>query len=308
MKKFYSVKEAANILGFSTNTIYTHLEEGSLKGKRVGGRGRFKIPYSELAPYLGTPNEEKQTVFSSPEAVMPQRVGIGWTVLGIAFGVAVGYYAFNFSMPKLVTDIALAAFDYSGRTSFTAGNIVETQVPRIEDGVKVLALSFTSRFHPGNTNIAQTVPEATPAPLNQITVKVPGKIAVNIREEATTSAKIIAKLPSTAVASKIGEANGWTKIAVADYPAGWVSNQFIAASVNPEVAVLGAADVQGKKATINGSLTASLKVRDAPGGNVIGKVNPGETYTVLDKSGDWYLIEIPEATNGWISAQYATLQ
>lgn len=51
MKKFYSVKEAAGILGFSTNTVYKYLDDGKLKGRRLG-RGRFKIPYDELAPYI----------------------------------------------------------------------------------------------------------------------------------------------------------------------------------------------------------------------------------------------------------------
>lgn len=49
MKRFYTVKEASEILGFST--VYKYLKEGKLKGKRIG-RGRFKIPYEELEPYL----------------------------------------------------------------------------------------------------------------------------------------------------------------------------------------------------------------------------------------------------------------
>lgn len=297
MKKFYSVKEAAKILGFSTNTVYTHLEEGSLKGKRVGGRGRFKIPYSELAPYLETTNEEKETASASPGAVMPQRVGIGWTAFGVIFGAVVGYYAFNFSMPKLVTDIASATFDYSGRTSLRAGN-----------SVKALALSFTSRFQFKNKNLAESAPAQTSAPVNQIMVKVPAALSINIREEATTSAKIVAKLSSTKVAEKIAEEGDWTKIAIANYPAGWVSNKYIETSFGPE-AVLGASsDIQGKKATINETDTGWLNIRNAPGGSVIGKANAGEIYTVLDGSDGWYFIEIPGGTNGWISSQYATLQ
>jgi len=52
MKRFYTVKEAAKILGFSTNTVYKYLDEGKLIGKRIG-QGRFKIPYPQLEPYLG---------------------------------------------------------------------------------------------------------------------------------------------------------------------------------------------------------------------------------------------------------------
>lgn len=53
MKRFYTVKEAAEILGFSTNTVYKYLDEGKLQGKRIG-KGRFKIPYDELSPFLST--------------------------------------------------------------------------------------------------------------------------------------------------------------------------------------------------------------------------------------------------------------
>lgn len=50
-KRYYSVKEAANILGVSTNTIYSYLDKGTIHAKRLG-RGRFKIPATDLAPYL----------------------------------------------------------------------------------------------------------------------------------------------------------------------------------------------------------------------------------------------------------------
>lgn len=61
MKRFYSVKEAADILGFSTNTVYKYLDEGKLKGKRIG-KGRFKIPYEELEPFLSTTEKVERVI------------------------------------------------------------------------------------------------------------------------------------------------------------------------------------------------------------------------------------------------------
>jgi len=52
-KRYYTVKEAARILGVSTNTIYSYLEDGTLAAKRIG-KGRFKILASDLQPYLQT--------------------------------------------------------------------------------------------------------------------------------------------------------------------------------------------------------------------------------------------------------------
>lgn len=51
MPKTYTVKDVANILGFSTNSIYTFLKEKRIKGVRVG-KGRFRIPEEELSRIL----------------------------------------------------------------------------------------------------------------------------------------------------------------------------------------------------------------------------------------------------------------
>lgn len=55
-KRYYSVKEAANILDVSTNTIYSYLDKGTIRAKRLG-KGRFKIPAADLAPYLSPVRE-----------------------------------------------------------------------------------------------------------------------------------------------------------------------------------------------------------------------------------------------------------
>lgn len=47
MAATYTVKQVAEILGYSTNSIYSFLKEKRIKGVRVG-KGRFRIPQSEL--------------------------------------------------------------------------------------------------------------------------------------------------------------------------------------------------------------------------------------------------------------------
>lgn len=63
MKRYYSVKEAAKLLGFSTNTIYSYLDTGKIKSRRIG-KGRFKIPYDELAPFVQVSHETTPEVAS----------------------------------------------------------------------------------------------------------------------------------------------------------------------------------------------------------------------------------------------------
>ena len=56
MKKYYTVKETSQLLGVSTNTVYSYLQEGKLEAKRIG-KGRFKIPYRQILPYIETGKE-----------------------------------------------------------------------------------------------------------------------------------------------------------------------------------------------------------------------------------------------------------
>ncbi len=48
MGKTYTVKQVAQMLGYSTNSIYAFLKEGRIKGVRVG-KGRFRVSEEELA-------------------------------------------------------------------------------------------------------------------------------------------------------------------------------------------------------------------------------------------------------------------
>lgn len=66
MPKTYTVKEVADILGFSTNSIYTFLKEKRIKGVRVG-KGRFRIPDEELSRILHL--SKKPQVAASGSAV-----------------------------------------------------------------------------------------------------------------------------------------------------------------------------------------------------------------------------------------------
>jgi excisionase family DNA binding protein len=66
MKRYCTVKEAARLLGVSTNTIYTYQKEGKIDARRIG-RGRMKIPYQQLAPFIGgdqiqTPSVSEQNL------------------------------------------------------------------------------------------------------------------------------------------------------------------------------------------------------------------------------------------------------
>lgn len=69
MSETLTVKEVAGILGYSTNSIYTFLKEGRLKGVRLG-KGRFRIPKDEIEKLVVTERpENNNNGFSKEKSV-----------------------------------------------------------------------------------------------------------------------------------------------------------------------------------------------------------------------------------------------
>lgn len=67
--KLYTVKQVADVLGVSTNTLYKYLGEGKIKSLRFSKRGRFRISETELTRLLGT-EEDMQRMSKD---ILPER-------------------------------------------------------------------------------------------------------------------------------------------------------------------------------------------------------------------------------------------
>lgn len=88
-KSTYTVKEVANLLGFSTNTVYKYLENGSIKAVRLGVEGRFRIPASEVEKLL----QERGKVTQETPSLAPDSKKslsifdwlIGFLAMGLGF-------------------------------------------------------------------------------------------------------------------------------------------------------------------------------------------------------------------------------
>jgi excisionase family DNA binding protein len=75
MPKGYNVKQVAEILGYSTNSIYAFLKEGRLKGIRLG-KGRFRIPQEEIDRLLLTTPKNETAVPKTVAGKKSQDLGI----------------------------------------------------------------------------------------------------------------------------------------------------------------------------------------------------------------------------------------
>lgn len=89
-KSTYTVKEVANLLGFSTNTVYKYLENGSIKAVRFGQEGRFRIPASEVNRLLQ--ERDKNLQGATPASVTETQESsnifdwfVGFLSMGLGF-------------------------------------------------------------------------------------------------------------------------------------------------------------------------------------------------------------------------------
>ena len=61
--KLYTVKEAAKVVGVSTNTLYKYLDDGKIHAARGSAlQGRFRIPESALEEFLGVKLAEPEII------------------------------------------------------------------------------------------------------------------------------------------------------------------------------------------------------------------------------------------------------
>ncbi len=107
MPKTYTVKEVADILGFSTNSIYTFLKENRIKGIRIG-QGGYRISEQELARVLHLSKkstEDSDLAHGSPSGLVPQGDVLcpnlfDWFAGLAAIIAGIGLFLFNSSLVR----------------------------------------------------------------------------------------------------------------------------------------------------------------------------------------------------------------
>lgn len=67
----YNVKQAAKILGLSTNTTYKYLNEGRIRAARGNVRGTFIITHKALETFLGTKLPDDPLKELDPQNLIP---------------------------------------------------------------------------------------------------------------------------------------------------------------------------------------------------------------------------------------------
>ena len=164
--------------------------------------------------------------------------------------------------------------------------------------------------------------EAAPAPEEDlglggedvVRVVVPQGGTVNIRTGPSLSDEIIMRLETSQEVTRIGEDAEWVNIAIEtsdpleNATEGWVNKKFVEEPLVEEPLLDESSEP--KTLTVKDTPTGFLRVRSTPStqGEELGKVNPGETFSVMDSSSGWFQIEMPDGVVGWVSGTYASVE
>jgi excisionase family DNA binding protein len=74
MKELLTVKDVAEALGLSTNTVYKYLNSGAIRASRAQLKsGRFRIPKKAVEEFVGMPLDQlSPTLPNATEPILPQ--------------------------------------------------------------------------------------------------------------------------------------------------------------------------------------------------------------------------------------------
>lgn len=145
---------------------------------------------------------------------------------------------------------------------------------------------------PENGNGSTQPQTGQPSSSSQIaTVKTDG---LNLRSEPNTTSAIQATLPAGSTLTVLEKQGDWYRINTAAGKTGWVAGWHI--TVN-----------QPSMPTPNGPyvtiMNPDTNVRSGPSTdhNVIKQVQPGEKYGIANKSGEWFQVNFPDGSTGFIA-------
>jgi len=146
-----------------------------------------------------------------------------------------------------------------------------------------------------------------------VKIVVPKGGTVNIRKGPSTSDEILLRLETSQDVTRIGDEGEWVNV-VFDNPTalesiteGWVNKKYVE-EPQPEIST-NDAEVSGS-VIIGDTPTGWLRVRSSAntGSEEVAKVNPGESFNLVDSSNGWFQIELPDGVTGWVSGQYASVE
>ena len=147
-----------------------------------------------------------------------------------------------------------------------------------------------------------------------INIFVPKDSVVDVFSEPVLTSTVSASLKGSQSAKETKRQDNWVRVSFEGNEGklvnGWVDGDFVE---NQEETQAGETEQQipSEKAigtpasiTITDTPTGFLRVRSSPGGEELTRVNPSDTYPLIQKDSGWVQIVLEDGTLGWVSEQY----
>ncbi len=133
--------------------------------------------------------------------------------------------------------------------------------------------------------------------------------SLRIRSSNSTKGKALGWVKKNDNYSVLEENNGWYKITSKAGITGWVSGEYATVNATETIAAPASTNVSASLGNIV-ITSARLRIRNVSSvkGKVLGHVNKGEAYQVLEETNGWYKIKTKDAKVGWVSGEYAVKQ
>ena len=184
-------------------------------------------------------------------------------------------------------------------------NIVTT----LNNGTKVNVLSETNGWSKvnvdGKTGYVSSTYLITKQENSIKYVSVNPSSSLNVRESASTKAKVLTKLKQNTKVEVVSESNGWSKIKVNGIN-GYVASEYIKADQTEEKKTTDTSNEQ-KTATkyVNVNTGSSLNLRNSPSNSasIIVKLAKDVAVTVYSESNGWSKVEV-YGKQGYVATQY----
>lgn len=165
----------------------------------------------------------------------------------------------------------------------------------------------TAIFESDLESVQESVTETTSDNTSEITKErffvLNSTSKVYMRDEASTSGKVMCELPANSYGDILDTEGRWTKISF-EGKTGYVFNEYIITGASAEDMI---ARLSSSKVIIN----KSCNVRNVPDTNspVIGNAAAGTIYPYITSQSDeqWYAIIMPDGSTAYISTGYASI-
>ena len=166
----------------------------------------------------------------------------------------------------------------------------------------------------------QAEPEESAA---MVVIQVREGSTLNVRSEPTPQGEVVDMLVRGDQVPLIEEKDGWFHVQVSADDTGWISKKFSAIQTGTTAGIPESAPKQKvvkqetpKRASETPVTTviviqvkqgSSLNVRSGPSSKsqVMGSLSSGDMRPLMKESGEWYQVELPDGTKGWVSNKFS---